>query len=211
MTSPSRLLLPEGIYTPIPTFFTPNEDLDLAALAAHVKFTVQAGTFPVVAGSAGEAPHLTRSERVALIQTTRRALLELDSSSFSSSSSSSCVPGRAASASASASSSASSSSSIPLVAGVGAPSTRETIALAREAAEVGADFVLVIPPGYYAGTLMSGDRAALRAYFVEVAEASPVPVVLYNFPAVSGGIDLDSDLIVEVARRSGNVAGVKLT
>lgn len=174
-------LLPQGIYTPLPTFFKPNEDLDLAALAQHVTFTASAGTFPVVAGSAGEAPHLTPAERIDLIKTTRKTL------------DTTVVDGW----------------TIPIVAGVGAPSTRETIALAKDAAAAGADFVMVIPPGYYAGALKGG--GALVEYFVDVAEASPVPVVLYNFPAVSGGIDLDSDLIVEVVKRSSNVAGVKLT
>lgn len=182
MASGTRLL-PQGIYTPIPTFFKPNEDLDLVSLEKHIIFTARAGTFPVVAGSAGEAPHLTPAERVEIIQTTRRAL---DTS----------VPG---------------GELIPIVAGVGAPSTRETIALAKDAAEAGADFVMVIPPGYYSGPLKSDGGHALTEYFVDIAEASPVPVVLYNFPAVSGGIDLDSDLIVGVVMKSGNVAGVKLT
>lgn len=35
--------------------------------------------------------------------------------------------------------------------------------------------------------------------------------ILYNFPALSGGIDIDSDLVVEVAKASSNVCGVKLT
>lgn len=34
---------------------------------------------------------------------------------------------------------------------------------------------------------------------------------MYNFPAVTGGIDIDSDLIIEVAKRAPNVCGVKLT
>lgn len=38
----------------------------------------------------------------------------------------------------------------PIVAGVGATSTRETISLAKDAAAAGAEFVLVIAPGYYA-------------------------------------------------------------
>ena len=183
MTGQTSRLLPKGIYTPLPTFFQANEDLDLDAFTKHVTFTAKAGTYPVVAGSAGEAPHLSRAERVQLIETARNAL---DIS----------VPG---------------GESIPIVAGVGAPSTRETIALARDAASAGADFAMVAPPGYYAGALKRGDGEALLNYFVDVAEASPVPVVLYNFPAISGGIDLDSGLIVDVVKRSGNVAGVKLT
>lgn len=206
MASPSRCLLPQGIYTPIPTFFKPNEDLDLVSLEKHVLFTAQAGTFPVVAGSAGEAPHLTPGERKEIIKATRRALDTLIAVLIPPEEH--LVGGEGGGQTP--------VTTIPIVAGVGAPSTRETIALARDAAAAGADFVMVIPPGYYAGALKAdvgggGGSAALREYFVDVAEASPVPVILYNFPAVAGGIDLDSELIVDVARRSRNVAGVKLT
>ncbi len=64
---------------------------------------------------------------------------------------------------------------MPVVAGVGASSTRETIKLSRDAAAAGADFVMVIPPGYYAATLQSDPRS-LTEFFVRVADASPIPV-----------------------------------
>lgn len=64
---------------------------------------------------------------------------------------------------------------MPIVAGVGAPSTRESIELAKEAADAGADFVMVIPPGYYAGALLS-EPTSIKRFFLEIAEASPVPV-----------------------------------
>lgn len=70
---------------------------------------------------------------------------------------------------------------------------------------------MVIPPGYYAGQLQKEQGRAISEFFVDVAAASPIPVVIYNFPAVSSGIDLDSDLITRVARACANVAGVKLT
>jgi 4-hydroxy-2-oxoglutarate aldolase len=173
--------LPKGIYTPLPTFFKDDEELDLDALASHVKFTALAGTFPVVCGSAGEAAHLSAEERTIIIKTTRSAL---ESSNLS---------------------------HVPIVAGVGAPSTRETISLAKQAHAAGADYVMVIPPGYYASALQSNGGEALVKFFVDVAEASPVPVIIYNFPGVSAGIDLNSDLIVDVVRQAPNVAGVKLT
>ena len=69
---------------------------------------------------------------------------------------------------------------------------------------------MVIAPGYYASTL-AANREALKAFFVDIAEASPVPIIVYNFPGVSGGLDLDADLIVDVVKASPNVAGVKLT
>ncbi|KAH8926111.1 dihydrodipicolinate synthetase [Atractiella rhizophila] len=97
---------------------------------------------------------------------------------------------------------------VPLIAGTGAGSTLETIQLCKEAHELGATHVMVITGGYYAGAL---DRESLRDHFVDVAAASPSPVVLYNYPGASAGIDLDSDLIEEIANLAPNVVGVKLT
>ncbi|KAF8077874.1 hypothetical protein FPV67DRAFT_1463280 [Lyophyllum atratum] len=96
----------------------------------------------------------------------------------------------------------------PVIVGTGAGSTRETIELGNEAAAAGADYAIVIASGYFAGALT---RAALKAFFLEVAQKCPIPVILYNFPGASGGIDLDSDLIVELAAECANIAGVKLT
>lgn len=90
-------------------------------------------------------------------------------------------------------------------------SATEKVQLANLAKEAGADYGMVIPPGYYAGALRADGGEALRRFFVDVAEASPLPIVVYNFPGVSGGIDLDSDLIVDVVRSAPNVVGVKLT
>lgn len=99
---------------------------------------------------------------------------------------------------------------VPIIAGCGAASTRESILLAKEAAAAGADFVMVIPPGYYSSTLIA-NRESIKNFFVDIAVASPVPVIVYNFPGVSGGIDLDSDMIVDIVKASPNVAGAKLT
>ncbi|KAI5479172.1 Zn(2)-C6 fungal-type transcription factor [Pseudohyphozyma bogoriensis] len=97
---------------------------------------------------------------------------------------------------------------VPLIAGTGACSTRETIEFTVEAAKAGADYAMVISPGYFAGAL---GRDALKAYFVDVAAKSPIPVIIYNFPGASSGIDLDSDLIAEIAAAAPNICGVKLT
>jgi 4-hydroxy-2-oxoglutarate aldolase len=67
-------------------------------------------------------------------------------------------------------------STVPIVAGIGEASTRESIQLAKEAASAGADFAIAIPPGYYAGPLVADNMAALRDYFLDIAEASPIPV-----------------------------------
>ncbi|KAI2626739.1 hypothetical protein GGR54DRAFT_483344 [Hypoxylon sp. NC1633] len=97
--------------------------------------------------------------------------------------------------------------SLPVIVGCGAQSTRETIQLCREAAAAGGSHVLVLPPAYYGGLLTTD---LIKAHFRAVADASPLPVLIYNFPAACGGLDLSSDVILDLARHP-NIRGVKLT
>ncbi|PYI35035.1 putative KHG-aldolase [Aspergillus indologenus CBS 114.80] len=95
----------------------------------------------------------------------------------------------------------------PLIVGTGAASTRETIQLCEDAAAAGGDYVLVLPPAYYQALLTA---QAVREHFERVAAASPVPVLLYNFPGAAAGVDLSSDAILALAAHP-NIVGVKLT
>ncbi|KAF8559763.1 dihydrodipicolinate synthetase [Imleria badia] len=99
---------------------------------------------------------------------------------------------------------------IPIVSGIGAGSTRECIELANEAADAGADCTIAICSGYFAGAL-AGNKKALKAFWTEISQKSPIPVMIYNYPGASGGINLDSDLITELAEECPNLVGVKLT
>jgi 4-hydroxy-2-oxoglutarate aldolase len=96
---------------------------------------------------------------------------------------------------------------MPIIVGCGAQSTRETIRLCREAASSGGDYALVLPPSYY-GSLLTSDL--LLSHFRAVADASPVPLLIYNFPAVAGGLDIISDQIIALSKHP-NIVGVKLT
>lgn len=69
--------------------------------------------------------------------------------------------------------------SVPVIAGAGAASTRESILLAKDAAAAGAAFVLAIPPGYYAGSLVANGMAAVKQFFIDIAAESPVPVYVH--------------------------------
>ncbi len=91
-----------------------------------------------------------------------------------------------------------------LLAGTGGQSTRETIRLTRDAASAGADAVLVICPSYYRGQM--SDQALVRHYYA-VADASPVPVVVYNMPA-NTGIDMTAQAIIQMAGHP-NIIGLK--
>lgn len=97
----------------------------------------------------GEGLHLSHSDRTALIRAAREAL---NDASFP---------------------------DMPIIAGTGAGSTRETVQLCKEAAEAGADYVIVITSGYFAGVLAT-NKKALKAFFTEVADKSPIPVIIYN-------------------------------
>lgn len=54
-------------------------------------------------------------------------------------------------------------------------------------------------------------RMDLATHNIQVAEKSPVPVLIYNNPAAMAGIDLDSDTMVRISKQSPNVVGVKLS
>lgn len=97
-----------------------------------------------------------------------------------------------------------SGSRFPLVAGATQPTTRGTLELARRLADAGADALLLLPPHYF-----KGDPEGIRDYFVDVADRSPLPVVLYNMPA-NTGVNLGTDLILSLAEHP-RIRGIKDT
>ena len=92
-----------------------------------------------------------------------------------------------------------------LIIGTGAESTRTALRQTRLAADRGADAVLVVAPHYYGAKAMTS--AALRAHYVAIADASPVPVVLYNIPKYMH-FALAPQLVAELARHE-NIVGIK--
>jgi 4-hydroxy-2-oxoglutarate aldolase len=91
-----------------------------------------------------------------------------------------------------------------LIAGTGRESTRATIATTRRLAAAGADAALVRVPGFFKSQM--GAEALVRHY-TAVADASPVPVLLYNFAAVFG-VNMTVDVIARLAEHP-NIAGLK--
>lgn len=91
-----------------------------------------------------------------------------------------------------------------LLAGTGAESTRECLRLTRQAAECGADAVLIVPPHYYAPAMTA---SALHAHYTRIADESPVPVLLYNIPKYTH-FSLAPTLVLELAMHP-NVIGMK--
>src|SRR6266550_4691707 len=95
-------------------------------------------------------------------------------------------------------------SPLRLVAGTGAESTLATIERTRAAAGEGVEAALVIAPSYFRRQLTV---ETLRAHYHAVAEASPIPILIYNVP-VHMGYDLGAEWIVRLTGHA-NIAGLK--
>lgn len=96
----------------------------------------------------------------------------------------------------------------PIIAGVGGHSTKQCLEFINDAYSAGANYVLVLPAAYFG---KQTTPAVISRFYNSIAAKSPLPVVLYNFPAVCNGIDLDSETITALAQAHSNVVGVKLT
>jgi len=95
-------------------------------------------------------------------------------------------------------------SSRTLLAGTGVESTQATIALTKEAADRGVDAVLVKNPFYFKPQMTSD---VYLAHYTAVADASPVPVIVYNVPVFTG-VSLPSKLVIELSKHP-NILGMK--
>ncbi len=91
-----------------------------------------------------------------------------------------------------------------LIAGTGLASTRLTIEECKRAAEAGADVALVVTPSYYQKAMSA---AALATHYRAVADASPIPVMLYSVPGITG-ITIPAAVVGELASHP-NVIGMK--
>jgi 4-hydroxy-2-oxoglutarate aldolase len=93
----------------------------------------------------------------------------------------------------------------PLVVGTGLESTRATIRLNRAVADAGADAVLVQPPAFFKGA-MSPD--VLRDHYRAVADAAPLPVLLYQCPLRLSTLEFPTGLVAELSSHP-NIVGIK--
>jgi dihydrodipicolinate synthase/N-acetylneuraminate lyase len=96
----------------------------------------------------------------------------------------------------------------PIIAGVGGHSTAQVLEYIADAHAAGANFALVLPCAYFG---KQTTPAVVHNFYSAVAKASLLPILIYNFPAVCNGLDLDSDTIAGLAQENPSIVGVKLT
>jgi 4-hydroxy-tetrahydrodipicolinate synthase len=92
---------------------------------------------------------------------------------------------------------------MPVIAGTGAMSTRETIQLTKDARDIGVDAALVVTPFYFKH---SGKE--IHNHYSNILEAVDLPIVVYNVPKFTG-FSLDPSIVYELVSEYGNVLGIK--
>lgn len=93
---------------------------------------------------------------------------------------------------------------IPVIAGVGCYTAKDTIELANFAADCGAKWGLVLPPYYQPTT-----DEEIKNFFTEIADGSKIGIVIYNNPLATG-VELKPELIAELAEHD-NIVSLKDT
>ena len=161
----------DGVFPPLPTPFTPDEQIDTAAIRHNIAALVAAPIRGVVMlGSNGEAPLIGDDDSVRALDAARQA-----------------VPRDRV-----------------LIAGTGRESTRETIAFTLRAAACGADAALVRTPSFFKAQLTAD---AFTGHYTRVADASPIPILLYNYTALTG-VTLPPGAVAALAAHP-NIIGMK--
>ena len=89
--------------------------------------------------------------------------------------------------------------------GTACESTKQTIEKTGKAAEMGFDFASILTPGYFAKRI---NDEVLTDYYERIADSSPIPVLLYNAPGFTGGVQISPKAVQQLARHE-NIAGMK--
>jgi len=178
---------PAGVYVPVPTFFVGksasnynpiNPPPDLKTQAAHSIHLAKSGiTGLVILGSTGEAIHLTNKERFEILSSNRK---ELEAAGFK---------------------------DYPIIAGTATQDIEGTITQLKEAKEAGAQWGLVLVPGYFSG---ASTQEGIILWYKAIADASPIPILIYHYPGVSNNVKVLPSTFVTLAKHP-NIVGCKLS
>ena len=90
-----------------------------------------------------------------------------------------------------------------IVGGCGRESVRKTVDFIRQAASYGLDYAFILPPHYFARQISD---EGLAGYYLAVADASPIPLVVYNAPKFSAGINLTPQFVAQLAGHPNIIA-----
>jgi L-threo-3-deoxy-hexylosonate aldolase len=174
--------LPPGIYVPIPTFFL-DEPSDEQPV--DVDTLTRHVKYLCSAGVHGIVCMGSTGEAVHLTEDERQLVIRTVRKAIDDS-----------------------SSKAKLLAGCSNESVRGTLHLIEQAAKAGADYAMVLPPSYFLTWTNRSD--VIYSFYTKVADKSPLPIVIYNFPGVTQQMDTTQETIVQLAAHP-NIVGIKCT
>ena len=92
---------------------------------------------------------------------------------------------------------------VPIIAGTGENSTKETIKLTEEAWNIGVDAVLIVPPYYF-----KPNEREIFAHYSKIAEKVDTPILIYNVPKFTG-YNISIDVVEKLVEEHSNIIGIK--
>jgi len=128
-------------------------------------------------GSTGEAIHQTNNERSELLKSQRKALEDAGFKDY------------------------------PIIAGTATQDIEGTLVQLREAKEAGAQWGLVLVPGYFAG---ASTQEGIILWFNIIANESPIPILIYHYPGVTNNVKVSPSTFVTLSKHP-NIVGCKLS
>ncbi|PSR84022.1 hypothetical protein BD289DRAFT_474522 [Coniella lustricola] len=176
---------PTGVYVPVPTFFQSPSSSPGLQPAINVKAQVEHSIFLakngirglVLMGSTGVAVHLSKAERYEMVAGVREGLNNAGFEQY------------------------------PIMAGVLTNGIDETLEWLADYKEAGAQWGLVLAPGYFGS---SSNQENIKAWYTVIADNSPIPILIYNYPGVTNQIIVAPETYTALAQHP-NIVGCKMS
>lgn len=178
MTFNNSSVIPKGIFTPMPTYFKSNDSFDL-----DLETQLRHAKMLYEAGINGLVLSGSMGEATNMTSQERCTVLKTIREAII-------------------------DPNFKIIAGIPPTSYKDVIEESKLAADSGADFIIVLTPGYFGTNLVN--QRGLVEYFKLVADGSSLPLIIYNYPGVANGVDFDVDTFEELSLHPF-IVGVKLT
>ncbi|KAI0012622.1 aldolase [Xylariaceae sp. FL0662B] len=178
---------PPGIYVPVPTFFVGKKaaTYDPVAVPVDIDTQVAHSLYLAKAGIKGLVVLGSTGEAIHLTNKERFQVLSGVRQAFEKEG----------------------FKDYPIIAGTATQNVEETVEQLRSAKEAGAQWGLCLVPGYFAG---ASTQEGIIKWYTAVADRSPIPVMIYHYPAVSNNVKVVPSTYVALAQHP-NIVGCKLS
>ncbi|KAF3937133.1 hypothetical protein ABW19_dt0205619 [Dactylella cylindrospora] len=178
---------PDGVYVPVPTFFAPvaslspySQSLDLTSQSEHSLFLAESGITGLIISG-------STGEAVHLTAAERFELISSTKKTLVENGFDKMV----------------------IMAGTATQNIDETVRSIQESKDAGAEYALVLTPSYFAAAGGYSDEG-MGLWYTSVADQSPLPVLVYNYPAVTNNLSLSLSLLKHLSQHP-NIVGCKLS